>query len=121
MGWSSSPAAPLCGSPSRRRCGGDARSTSRRRGATWMSRTRWVRAYPAARFFAGAQMVVVTAALFPWLPRLLLWPVATIVMLPTLLLFAREWRLMAAPSGAGAQPAAEIQHAAGGIGPGPQR
>ena len=80
-----------------------------------------VRPYPAARFFAGAQMVVVAAALFPWLPRLLLWPVATIVMLPTLLLFAREWRLMAAPSGAGAQPAAEIQHAAGRIGPGPQR
>jgi CDP-diacylglycerol--glycerol-3-phosphate 3-phosphatidyltransferase len=80
-----------------------------------------VRPYPLARLFAGAQMVVVAAALFPWLPRLLLWPLASVVMLPTLVLFTREWRLVTAASGAAAETAAEFQHTAGGIGPGAQR
>jgi CDP-diacylglycerol--glycerol-3-phosphate 3-phosphatidyltransferase len=48
---------------------------------------------PRARFFAGVQMAVVAAALFPALPRALTWPAATAAMLPTLALFAAEWRL----------------------------
>jgi CDP-diacylglycerol--glycerol-3-phosphate 3-phosphatidyltransferase len=47
---------------------------------------------PRARFFAGVQMAVVAAALSPVLPRALTWPVATLAMLPTLALFAGEWR-----------------------------
>ena len=49
---------------------------------------------PRARFFAGVQMTVVAAALFPVLPRALTWPAATLAMLPTLALFAGEWRLV---------------------------
>jgi phosphatidylglycerophosphate synthase len=48
---------------------------------------------PRARFFAGVQMVVVCHALYPVLPAWLLWPAATAAMLPTLALFAGEWRL----------------------------
>ncbi|HEY0706775.1 MAG TPA: CDP-alcohol phosphatidyltransferase family protein, partial [Polyangia bacterium] len=48
---------------------------------------------PRARLFAGIQMGVVATALFPVLPRWLLWSAATIAMVPTLLLFLREWRL----------------------------
>jgi CDP-diacylglycerol--glycerol-3-phosphate 3-phosphatidyltransferase len=46
-----------------------------------------------ARFFAGVQMAVVAAALFPVLPRPLTWGAATLAMLPTLALFAGEWRI----------------------------
>jgi CDP-diacylglycerol--glycerol-3-phosphate 3-phosphatidyltransferase len=52
-----------------------------------------LRPNPRARFFAGVQMGVVATALFPVLPRWLLWTAATLAMLPTLLLFLREWRL----------------------------
>jgi CDP-diacylglycerol--glycerol-3-phosphate 3-phosphatidyltransferase len=48
---------------------------------------------PRARFFAGVQMACVATALHPVLPRWLLWPAATLAMLPTLALFAGEWRL----------------------------
>jgi CDP-diacylglycerol--glycerol-3-phosphate 3-phosphatidyltransferase len=49
---------------------------------------------PRARFFAGVQMTFVAAALFPLLPRALTWTMATVAMLPTLALFAGEWRLV---------------------------
>jgi len=60
---------------------------------------------PRARFFAGVQMGVVAASLFPVLPRALTWTAATLAMLPTLALFAGEWRLVTSPArdGAGAQ------------------
>jgi CDP-diacylglycerol---glycerol-3-phosphate 3-phosphatidyltransferase len=48
---------------------------------------------PRARFFAGVQMTVVAASLFPVLPRALTWSAATLAMMPTLALFAGEWRL----------------------------
>jgi hypothetical protein len=38
-------------------------------------------------------MAVVAASLYPLLPRWLLWPLASLAMLPTLALFGREWRL----------------------------
>jgi CDP-diacylglycerol--glycerol-3-phosphate 3-phosphatidyltransferase len=49
---------------------------------------------PRARLFAGLQMAVVAASLFPVLPRGLAWAAATVAMLPTLALFAGEWRLV---------------------------
>lgn len=55
---------------------------------------------PRARFFAGVQMTVVAAALYPVLPVALTWTAATAAMLPTLALFAGEWRLVTAPSDA---------------------
>jgi CDP-diacylglycerol--glycerol-3-phosphate 3-phosphatidyltransferase len=61
---------------------------------------------PRARFFAGVQMTVVAVALLPLLPRALMWTAATVAMLPTLALFAGEWRLVtrsAPDGGAGAQ------------------
>jgi CDP-diacylglycerol--glycerol-3-phosphate 3-phosphatidyltransferase len=51
-----------------------------------------LRPNPRARILAGVQMGLVTTALFPVLPPSLLWPAATVIMLPTLVLFAREWR-----------------------------
>ena len=51
-----------------------------------------LRPNPRARFFAGVQMGVVAAALFPVLPRALAWTAATLAMAPTLTLFAGEWR-----------------------------
>ncbi|HVR63802.1 MAG TPA: CDP-alcohol phosphatidyltransferase family protein [Polyangia bacterium] len=77
-----------------------------------------LRPYPAARFAAGAQMALVTAALFPFLPRPLLWPAATVIMLPTLALFAREWRLVTSPSAPIAEAPAQPQHAGSRVGPG---
>jgi CDP-diacylglycerol--glycerol-3-phosphate 3-phosphatidyltransferase len=59
---------------------------------------------PRARFFAGVQMACVATALFPVLPRWFLWPAATIVMLPTLALFAGEWRLATSASVAAPTP-----------------
>jgi CDP-diacylglycerol--glycerol-3-phosphate 3-phosphatidyltransferase len=47
---------------------------------------------PRARLFAGVQMGVVATALYPLLPTWFLWPAATLAMLPTLWLFAGEWR-----------------------------
>jgi CDP-diacylglycerol--glycerol-3-phosphate 3-phosphatidyltransferase len=61
---------------------------------------------PRARFFAGVQMTVVAAALYPVLPRALTWTSATLAMAPTLALFAGEWRLVtrsAPDDGAGAE------------------
>ena len=49
---------------------------------------------PRARFFAGAQMILVATALLPVLPRAFTWAAATAAMLPTLALFAGEWRLV---------------------------
>ncbi|MEA2697468.1 MAG: CDP-diacylglycerol---glycerol-3-phosphate 3-phosphatidyltransferase [Myxococcales bacterium] len=51
-----------------------------------------LRPNPRARILAGVQMGLVTTALFPVLPPSLLWPAATVIMAPTLVLFAREWR-----------------------------
>jgi len=51
-----------------------------------------LRPNPRARLLAGVQMGLVTTALFPVLPPSLLWPAATVAMVPTLVLFAREWR-----------------------------
>jgi len=48
---------------------------------------------PRARLFAGVQMTVVAASLFPVLPRAVTWSASTLAMLPTLALFAGEWRL----------------------------
>lgn len=79
------------------------------------------RPYPAARAWAAAQMALVAAALFPVLPRAVLWPAATAIMLPTLALFAREWRLVTAPSAPGGKTPAEIQHDRRRVGPGAQR
>jgi CDP-diacylglycerol--glycerol-3-phosphate 3-phosphatidyltransferase len=61
---------------------------------------------PRARLFAGVQMTVVAASLFPVLPRALTWWAATIAMLPTLALFAGEWRL-ATRSAADGSPRAQ--------------
>jgi CDP-diacylglycerol--glycerol-3-phosphate 3-phosphatidyltransferase len=47
---------------------------------------------PRARLFAGVQMAVVASALYPVLPVWLTWSAATVAMIPTLLLFAGEWR-----------------------------
>ena len=60
-----------------------------------------LKADPRARFFAGVQMTVVAASLFPVLPQLVTWTAATLAMLPTLALFAGEWRLAtrSAPDG----------------------
>ncbi|HEY2899761.1 MAG TPA: CDP-alcohol phosphatidyltransferase family protein [Polyangia bacterium] len=66
------------------------RRRERRRKPTFRVR---LRPYPRARLFAGVQMAVVATALYPVLPRWLLWPVASLAMLPTLVLFWREWRL----------------------------
>jgi CDP-diacylglycerol--glycerol-3-phosphate 3-phosphatidyltransferase len=52
-----------------------------------------LRPYSRAKLFAGVQMAVVAAALYPVLPRWVLWPLASLAMLPTLALFGREWRL----------------------------
>ena len=54
-----------------------------------------LRRNPWARGFAAAQMTLVAVALYP-IPRPSLDAVATVLMLPTLLLFAREWRLVTA-------------------------
>src|SRR5450432_1630681 len=55
---------------------------------------------PRARFFAGVQMTLVAAALLPPLPRALTWTAATLAMLPTLALFAGQWRLVTSAPGA---------------------
>jgi CDP-diacylglycerol--glycerol-3-phosphate 3-phosphatidyltransferase len=59
--------------------------------------TERLRLDPRARFFAGVQMTVVAVALLPLLPRAAAWTVATLAMLPTLALFAAEWRLVTRP------------------------
>jgi CDP-diacylglycerol--glycerol-3-phosphate 3-phosphatidyltransferase len=60
-----------------------------------------------ARRFAGVQMAVVAASLFPVVPSWLTAPAATAAMLPTLALFAREWLIVTgrlAPPDAGEAP-----------------
>jgi CDP-diacylglycerol--glycerol-3-phosphate 3-phosphatidyltransferase len=59
-----------------------------------------LRANPRARLFAGVQMAMVATSLYPVLPQALLWGAATVVMLPTLVLFAREWRTVTGAAGA---------------------
>lgn len=49
---------------------------------------------PETRLFAGLQMVLVAAALPPVLPLSVTTPAATILMLPTLAFFVRDWRLV---------------------------
>ncbi len=63
---------------------------------------------PRARFFAGVQMSVVAAALFPVLPRAFTWTAATLAMLPTLALFAKEWRLVTRSATDGGAPAERL-------------
>jgi CDP-diacylglycerol--glycerol-3-phosphate 3-phosphatidyltransferase len=48
---------------------------------------------PRARLCAGVQMGVVAASFYPVLPVALVWAAASLAMLPTLYLFAREWRI----------------------------
>jgi CDP-diacylglycerol--glycerol-3-phosphate 3-phosphatidyltransferase len=49
---------------------------------------------PRTRIFAGLQMTLVAAALPPVLPTALVTPLATILMLPTLAFFARDWLIV---------------------------
>jgi CDP-diacylglycerol--glycerol-3-phosphate 3-phosphatidyltransferase len=49
---------------------------------------------PITRIFAGLQMVLVAAALPPVLPYAITAPVATLLMVPTLAFFARDWLLL---------------------------
>jgi phosphatidylglycerophosphate synthase len=80
----------------------------------WRGRPLYVerlRRDPRARFFAGVQMGVVAASFYPVLPVSLLWIAASLAMVPTLLLFAREWAIVngwwspaPAPSAATAAP-----------------
>jgi CDP-diacylglycerol--glycerol-3-phosphate 3-phosphatidyltransferase len=65
---------------------------------------------PRARFFAGVQMTVVAAALYPVLPRAFTWTAATLAMAPTLALFADEW-LLVTRSAADGDAAAQRLHA----------
>jgi CDP-diacylglycerol--glycerol-3-phosphate 3-phosphatidyltransferase len=50
-----------------------------------------------ARFFAGVQMALVAGALFPVLSPRVTTIAATVLMLPTLYLFAREWLTVVGP------------------------
>jgi CDP-diacylglycerol--glycerol-3-phosphate 3-phosphatidyltransferase len=59
-----------------------------------------VKPKPATRFFAGAQMVLVCAALPPVIDASVMAAAATVLMLPTLLLFGRDWLIVI-----GARPA----------------
>lgn len=64
---------------------------------------------PLTRIFAGLQMTLVAAALPPVLPAAIVTPLATLLMLPTLAFFARDWlilvgRLPGAGVAAGAAP-----------------
>jgi CDP-diacylglycerol--glycerol-3-phosphate 3-phosphatidyltransferase len=63
----------------------------------WRGRPLYVerlRRDPRARFFAGVQMGVVAASFYPVLPGALVWTAASLAMVPTLLLFAREWAIV---------------------------
>jgi CDP-diacylglycerol--glycerol-3-phosphate 3-phosphatidyltransferase len=59
-----------------------------------------------ARFFAGVQMILVATSLLPVLGRAVTTWAATLLMLPTLLLFARDWLIVIGrlPPGPGAAP-----------------
>jgi len=65
---------------------------------------------PLTRIFAGLQMTLVAAALPPVLPTALVTPLATILMLPTLAFFARDWLIVVGslPGGPGAAGAAPL-------------
>ncbi|HEY7373152.1 MAG TPA: CDP-alcohol phosphatidyltransferase family protein [Polyangia bacterium] len=65
---------------------------------------------PLTRIFAGLQMTLVAAALAPVLPAAFVTPLATILMLPTLAFFARDWLIVIGrlPGGAGAAAAAPL-------------
>ena len=63
---------------------------------------------PRARFFAGVQMTVVAASLLPVLPRFVTWTAATLAMLPTLALFAGEWRVATRSAPDGSAPAQRL-------------
>lgn len=49
---------------------------------------------PLTRIFAGLQMILVSAALAPLLPFAITAPAATLLMVPTLAFFARDWLLL---------------------------
>lgn len=53
-----------------------------------------VRRRPLTRLFAGLQMTLVAAALPPVLPLAVTAPVATVLMVPTLAFFVRDWVLI---------------------------
>jgi CDP-diacylglycerol--glycerol-3-phosphate 3-phosphatidyltransferase len=78
-------------------------------GMWWRRRLGWpvyperVRPKPATRFFAGAQMVLVCAALPPVIDPAVTTAAATVLMLPTLVLFGRDWLIV---TGARAAPVA---------------
>jgi CDP-diacylglycerol--glycerol-3-phosphate 3-phosphatidyltransferase len=65
---------------------------------------------PRTRIFAGLQMTLVAAALPPVLPTALVTPLATILMLPTLAFFARDWLIVVGslPGAAGDAGAAPL-------------
>jgi CDP-diacylglycerol--glycerol-3-phosphate 3-phosphatidyltransferase len=67
-----------------------------------------LKADPRARFFAGVQMTVVAASLLPVLPRFVTWTAATLAMLPTLALFAGEWRVATRSAPDGSAPAQRL-------------
>lgn len=52
-----------------------------------------LRPYPPARAMAGAQMALVAVSLCPVVPVQIIWPVSTLMMVPTLWMFARDWRV----------------------------
>jgi CDP-diacylglycerol--glycerol-3-phosphate 3-phosphatidyltransferase len=70
---------------------------------------------PRARFFAGVQMGVVAASFYPVLPVTLVWGAASLAMVPTLLLFAREWAVVNGWWSPGPEPSAAR------VAPGPDR
>jgi CDP-diacylglycerol--glycerol-3-phosphate 3-phosphatidyltransferase len=67
---------------------------------------------PATRFFAGAQMVLVCAALPPVIDPAVTSAAATVLMLPTLALFTRDWLIVTGARDAPVAPAAPSPPAA---------
>ena len=79
-------------------------------GGLWIHRRVGWPVYPlrpsrVTRFFAGVQMVVVAAALLPFWPAAFARAIASVLMLPTLVLFARDWLVVSGRLGAGVPPA----------------
>lgn len=70
---------------------------------------------PLTRIFAGVQMTLVAAALPPVLPHVITAPLATVLMLPTLAFFARDWLIVVGrrPGAAGATGPAAARGGAG--------
>lgn len=65
---------------------------------------------PSTRIFAGLQMTLVSVALAPVLPAQVTTVAATVLMVPPLIFFVRDWfSLIGRPAGAPAQPAAALR------------